>query len=486
MMPQQPPPPPPQGPTQGGYVPPGPGLGGGPLPPRPVWPKWAERYGLIGLCLAAASLVTCGLTAVPALAFGVLAIRKKVGTEKLMGYAAVAVGAIGFLLFAGSFVRLFSHRVVPQEADMKAQMEKMQEIMNEPLDPAASAAKAEAAKATAANEKAANDARQQNEMANAPVMYPTACTGVDPKTHVPVDGASSLCVPQGEGVLIASLLAQKSDLVLALPSRPSGYDDEDQIAVFLGPDRSVGEESKLSAGERAGVAAKTRAKTFAELKSTGSWGEWSWVESAGKLTGVIDLGGARLTDGEPWVQRKQKCETQNMPHCGGRCDDDSDCMKIFSGCGCPESTCNPVFRFCSDCPSVHTCDDPEFPLTVPKRTFHAVFSKADDRARAKRAAEGSYGVLLTRLTGAWRRTFTKTEAASPGEKPERKVEFDSGYYARIAPLGFFVLGCGDEHCGKTAEQLVSFEAAPWSVTIGGDPKVVVRCTRGLCDAKATP
>jgi hypothetical protein len=325
--------------------------------------------------------------------------------------------------------------------------------------------------------------QEKKRAAAAPVTYPVPCAAANAATHVAVEGAPQLCVPQGEGILVASLLAGHHDSVSSLPAMPSSYDDEDPVAVLLGPDRTVGEKSTLSGGERAQVAAKTRARVFAKIQSTTSWGEWKWVDSLGKLTGVLDLGGERLIEGEPSIQRKQKCETDNNMRCGGRCDDDGDCMKLFSGCGCPESTCHPLFHVCSGCPAMSHCDDPEFPMTIPKKTVSAVFSKAEERERAKAAAEGAYGLLLTKISGAWRKTYTKMEKSSPDEKPERKTEHDTGYYARIAPLGFFVLKCDDDRCGSTAEQLVSFSASPWSVTIGENPKVEVKCQNGICKAK---
>ncbi len=331
-------------------------------------------------------------------------------------------------------------------------------------------------------EKAAKEAADRHEQAAAPLVYPARCRDVDTKTHVPVLGDAELCVPQGQGVLVASLLAGKNGAISHLPPLPSSYDDEDPVAVMLGPDTSLGEAAKLSAGERAGIAAKTRGRVFAELKSTASWGEWSWVESAGKLSGVIDLGNFRLTEGEPSVQRKQRCETMPGMACG-RCTDNRDCNPMFSVCGCPQSRCNLLFHVCSGCPGESHCDAPEFPLTVPKKTFAALFSNPADRARAKRASEGAHGILLTRITGAWRRTFTTMEKAVPDEESKKKVEFDSGYYARIAPLGFFVLACEDVRCGRTAEQLVVFNATPWDVTIGESPKVEIRCQNGICKGK---
>ncbi len=344
------------------------------------------------------------------------------------------------------------------------------------------AASSQQAQAQASASAAQQDtARRETEAA--PANYPAPCAKVDAKTHTVVDGADGLCVPQGEGILVASLLAAKSDAVQELPSPPSSYDDDDPVAIMRGPESAIGEKSTLSAAERMTAAAKTRAKVFAEIKSASSWGEWKWVGAAGKLTGVLDLESSRLTQGEPSVQRKQKCETASMSTCGGRCDDDGDCMKILSLCGCPESVCNPIFHFCTGCPAERHCEDPEFPMNVPKMTLSAVFTKPEQTARAKRAADGSYGLLLTRISGAWRQVFTAMEEAAPGEKPERKVEFDSGYYARIAPMGFFLLACDDARCGRTAEQLVSLSAAPWSITIGDNPRVEVRCQDGSCKGK---
>ena len=76
--------------------------------------------------------------------------------------------------------------------------------------------------------------------------------------------------------------------------------------------------------------------------------------------------------------------------------------------------------------------------------------------------------------------------SDPSEKPERKVEHDTGYFARISPMGYFILACDDDNCGRTSTQLVAFRALPWTVTLtSGDTKVSVKCNNGICTGSVT-
>ena len=312
---------------------------------------------------------------------------------------------------------------------------------------------------------------------NAPIAYPAPCTEVSLATHVAVVGAPDVCVPMGQGPLVVSL-GQGGGAVVKLPDSPSRYDDDDPIAVFLGPNAQAKETSSLSPAERGAIAAKTRAKLYYELSR--GWGEWTWVEAAGKLSGELDLGSESLTVGEPSASRTQKCESVPASTCGGHCDDDGDCLKLFSLCGCVESTCT-IFGRCTPCGSLRSCEEAVFTRTIPKYKVSATFASADARALGRRAADSAYVLLTTRITGAWRRVFTKTEKNEDDGKMETVVEDDSGYVTRIAPTGVFLIDCKDDKCGRSAEQLAAINAQPWSTELPHtDGKVKVVCAAGKC------
>ena len=345
-----------------------------------------------------------------------------------------------------------------------------------PAPEQSAAQSAEARKLAAEVEQKAAIAKAAAERKDTVAAYPAPCSEVDAATHVPLKGDPDNCIPRFEGVL-AMALAKNEQYLSKLPDSPGSYSDESPVAVFLGPNSSAEETSSLSANERGALAAKTRAKLYYRFER--NWGDWTWVDAAGKLSGDLDLGGASLTTGEPWVQRKQKCDDVPGVTCGKPCDDNGDCFRFFSLCGCSESQCT-IFHRCTGCPSSHTCEDPTFDLTVPHYNVSTTFSTPEGKVAGKAAAERVYVLMLTRVTGAWRRVFTKTEKDFL-DKQVRSVEHDTGHITRIAPTGLFVMTCETADCGRSAQQVAAFNAQPWSLELdhqGGKAKV--SCSGGIC------
>ena len=414
------------------------------------------------------------LTGIPAIVLGVKARKTASKGGQMRATVGIVAGAVFSVVILGRAVVGTKHDAAAITAAAPAAAPA---ASPGPTGHVATDANDDGAREVAAQgRKKAASAQAAAERKDTVASYPAPCAEVDAATHVPLKGDPDNCIPRFEGVL-AVALSNNERYLSKLPDSPGSYSDESPIAVFLGPNSSAEEKSALSAGEREALAAKTRSKLYYRLES--NWGDWNWVGAAGKLSGDLDLGGSSLTTGEPNVQRKQKCEDSPGVTCGQRCEDDGDCSRIFSLCGCSESQCT-IFGRCTECPSLHICEDVTFDLSVPHFKVSTTFSTPEGKAAGEAAAQRAYVLMLTRVTGAWRRVFTKSDKGYD-DKPVRSVEHDTGHITRIAPTGLFVMTCQTPACGRSATQVAAFNAQPWSLELdhrGGKAKV--SCSGGIC------
>lgn len=337
-------------------------------------------------------------------------------------------------------------------------------------------ATAKVKRAAKEKEDAAAEAEAKRQaVLNSPAKYPMPCKEVAENSHIPVKGADDVCIPRGQGLLVAALGAQASGLVHALPDAPTKYGDDNPIAVLLPPNKATNDASQLTAAERSKIAAETRKRLYFSVNR--NWGSWNWVEAASKLTGTIDLTSERMSTGQPSITRKEDCDVMPGSRCDDRCSSHSDCSGWL--CGCSQSRCT-IFRTCTACPAQRVCGAPTFTLKVPLWKVSKVMRSDDEKKAAREAERGSHAVMTARVSGAWRRVFTKREVFM-GEAMT-KLEHDTGYFTRIRPTGLFLLDCKTSQCGRSARQLVAINAQPWSVTLPhGSGSVKVSCRGGQCN-----
>jgi len=310
--------------------------------------------------------------------------------------------------------------------------------------------------------------------------YPVPCKKVDMSRHVTIKKDEEWCVPSHPAhVAIAG--------GSVMPSMPSGYSDNNEIALLSSPNKKADESSSLTSSERKKLAKDVKAKIF----YTNMWSsmcENSFVDANGKLSANCDIAQSSLYSGSaPSVKKTTNCETIEGCTVDDPCSSHDDCDGWL--CGCSQSRCT-IWGVCTRCPSDRECDDPEYDLKTKDWKLSAKFKK-EAKASAKDFYDNqsSYKFFMAyKLSSLWRKVSTAKECEEDydGKRVcETVVADDTGYYGKITPLYAGFMKCDGSDCTvANSKDPVDLKNSTFSVTLENQGhKAKVTCKKGACTAK---
>jgi hypothetical protein len=250
---------------------------------------------------------------------------------------------------------------------------------------------------------------------------------------------------------------------------PRRHDGSD-LAALLRPSLAAGEPDADVDAQRNG-AQRARATTFVDDREA-SWCSFTVEGVAPRATLRAQCALDRLdlyTGAAPRVDRAQSCGVDRVESCADRCESNEDCGEQ-TDCGCEQSRC--VRGRCTACAPRRVCAEPTFTTRATSWVLRAPLAAADlDLARALAARPAAFRTILH---------FAVTSASRDVRaRPDRSVEYDSGYRLQIRPLALSAALCAGECRQSTRAALSLFAAPQWQTRVQG---LQVRCASGQCSA----